>query len=166
MMLCWWGKKYLPPNKPSLVQEHVKSCKNKAHLKRQQTINPAANVSGASSRVWPGWQRTCQRPTAFEAPAGDQMCYCGAPGVAITKYIWVPLPKALSRPLFFPVDDPLFTGNPLLKVLSLSIDLRGTDTVIAVFYLSPACIAFGNWPDTEQNPGISSFPNDPVSILY
>lgn len=105
-------------------------------------------------------------PWLSDAPARDQMCYCGAPGVAITKYIWVPLPKALSRHLFFPVDDPLFTGNPLLKVLSLSIDLRGTETLIAVFYLSPACIAFGNWPDTEQNPGISFFPNDPVSILY
>lgn len=44
MVLCW-QKKYLPPSKPSLVQEYMK--RKKARLKMQQILNPAASMSGA-----------------------------------------------------------------------------------------------------------------------
>lgn len=94
------------------------------------------------------------------------MCFLGAPNVQQLNTFGYPYLKHCLRLLFFPVEDYLLTGNPLLKVLSLSIDLRGSETLIAVFYLSPVCTAFGNWPDMEQNPGISSFPNDPAIILY
>ena len=104
-------------------------------------------------------------PQLSEASARDQMCYGGAPSVAITKCIWVPLSKALSQPLL-PCWWPLTHAEPCFKGAFLVMDLRGSETLIAVFYLSPSCTAFARWPHTEQNAIISSFPNGPVSILY